>query len=214
MSARTTVGGAVRGGREVIPLPGHLIVRRDSGAIARGIIHVPERYRDVPLWGTVEAVGPAHHRAAGDVPMSCRAGDRVLMSKEGGKSVLRDDPDLSIIRENNILAVGDAEAPFGFRLLFDRLLLRRTKSAEKIGRFFIPETAQKTTLTAVVLATGPGRWLPKAFLPVAVEVGAVVLLEQRWVVEHEIAGEKLIVVGESEISGVVDSVESTARIAA
>jgi chaperonin GroES len=92
------------------------------------------------------------------------------------------------------------------RPLYDQILVRRTEpKSETEGGLIIPETAKLKSRHGAVLAVGSGRVLPNGQLrPIDVKVGDVVYF--RGVNGHEIEldGEKLVLLKEGEIEGLVD----------
>ncbi len=71
-----------------------------------GII-IPDTAQEKPEQGTIVAVGPGKWNEDGDqrIPMSVKAGDRVLFSKYGYDTVKIDSVEYYVVAESNILAV-------------------------------------------------------------------------------------------------------------
>ena len=89
--------------------------------------------------------------------------------------------------------------------LRDRVLLRRIEEQEKTaGGIIIPDTAKEKPMEADVLAVGPGNRNDKGDLaPLDVKAGDRVLIGKWAGTEVTIDGEELLIVGESDIMGVV-----------
>lgn len=89
--------------------------------------------------------------------------------------------------------------------LRDRVLLRRTEEQDKTaGGIIIPDTAKEKPMEAIVLAVGPGNRNDKGDLtPLDVKKGDRVLIGKWAGTEITIDGEELLIVGESDIMGVI-----------
>jgi chaperonin GroES len=91
------------------------------------------------------------------------------------------------------------------RPLYDRILIRRVLEEEKSrGGLYIPEQAKEKPAQGEVLAVGKGRRLESGEL-IALEtaVGDKVLFGKYSGTEIELDGEKLLILREDEILGVV-----------
>ena len=89
--------------------------------------------------------------------------------------------------------------------LRDRVLLRRSQEEERTaGGIIIPDTAKEKPMEAEVLAVGPGARDDKGKVtPLDVEPGDRVLIGKWAGTEVTIDGEELLIVGESDIMGVL-----------
>ena len=89
--------------------------------------------------------------------------------------------------------------------LRDRVLLRRSQEEERTaGGIIIPDTAKEKPMQAEVLAVGPGARDDKGKVtPLDVEPGDRVLIGKWSGTEVTIDGEELLIVGESDIMGVL-----------
>lgn len=94
----------------VRPLHDKIIVRRDEAEsqTASGIF-LPESSKDRPKTGVVEAVGDGKlNTETGDrIPLSVKAGDRVIFSSYAGTEIKLDGDELLIMSEDEVLAVID-----------------------------------------------------------------------------------------------------------
>ena len=89
--------------------------------------------------------------------------------------------------------------------LRDRVILKRTEEQEKsAGGIIIPDTAKEKPMEAKVLAVGPGSRNDKGEVsPLDVKKGDRVLIGKWAGTEVIIDGEDLLIVGESDIMGVI-----------
>jgi len=89
--------------------------------------------------------------------------------------------------------------------LRDRVLLRRSQEEERTaGGIIIPDTAKEKPMEAEVLAVGPGARDDKGKVtPLDVAPGDRVLIGKWAGTEVTIDGEELLIVGESDIMGVL-----------
>ena len=93
-----------------------------------------------------------------------------------------------------------------FRPLGDRVVVRRVKDEQKsAGGIIIPETAQEKAQEGVIVAVGPGALndLGKR-IPPEVKPGDFVLFGKWSGTEVKIDGDELLIMKESDISGVVE----------
>jgi chaperonin GroES len=89
------------------PLHDRVVVRRISAEekTAGGII-IPDTAREKPMEGEVVAAGPGARNEKGEVvPLSVKAGDRVLFGKWSGTEVKIDGEELMIMKESDIMGV-------------------------------------------------------------------------------------------------------------
>ena len=91
------------------------------------------------------------------------------------------------------------------RPLYDRILVKRVIEEERSrGGLFIPEQAKEKPAQGEVLAIGQGRRLESgAVVPLEVVVGDKILFGKYSGTEVELDGEKLLILREDEILGVV-----------
>ena len=74
---------------------------------AGGII-IPDTAREKPSQGKIIAVGPGGRDESGRlIPIDLRVGDRVLFGKWSGTEVKIDSVDYLIMKESDIMGVGD-----------------------------------------------------------------------------------------------------------
>lgn len=94
------------------------------------------------------------------------------------------------------------------RPLADRILIEREKREEKTpGGIFIPETVddKRAALLGTVIATGPGKLLDNGrLIEPSVKIGDKVLYGKYSGTALEVGGQKLLVVREDDILGVVE----------
>ena len=73
--------------------------------LASGIIIPATADKEKPMVGVVIAVGPGKYEDGERVPMSLKAGDKVLFSKYGFDEVKIDGEEYYILSESSILAI-------------------------------------------------------------------------------------------------------------
>jgi chaperonin GroES len=82
-----------------------IIVRRAPAATHLAGFEVPEAHREKQNIGTVVTVGAGRFTSSGElVPLVVAAGDEVLFNKFAGVPLEGEDPDLLVLREDEILA--------------------------------------------------------------------------------------------------------------
>ncbi|MBR1915142.1 MAG: co-chaperone GroES [Alphaproteobacteria bacterium] len=92
---------------KIKPLHDRVLVKRieDMQKTAGGII-IPDTAKEKPSEGVVEAAGNGRMTPDGKlVPMTVKAGDRVLFGKYAGTEIKVDGEPRLIIREEDILAI-------------------------------------------------------------------------------------------------------------
>ena len=91
------------------PLHDRVVLRRiDAEAKTKGGIIIPDNAKEKPQEGEVVAVGPGARDESGQiVPLSLKAGDRVLFGKWSGTEVKIDGDDLLIMKESDVLGIID-----------------------------------------------------------------------------------------------------------
>lgn len=95
---------------KIRPLHDKIIVRRDEAEdrTAAGII-LPEKAKDTPKTGVVQAVGTGtiNTDTGKLIPLTVKKGDRVIFSSYAGSEVKLNDEKLLIMSEDEVLAVID-----------------------------------------------------------------------------------------------------------
>ena len=89
------------------PLHDRVLVRRIEGdeKTAGGLI-IPDSAKEKPQEGEIVAVGTGERKDSGDlIPMSVKAGDKILFGKWSGTEVKLDGEDLLIMKESDILGI-------------------------------------------------------------------------------------------------------------
>lgn len=90
------------------PLSDRVLIKpMEAEETTKSGIVIPETARkERPQEGEVVAVGPGKIGKDGKtIPMSVKAGDKIIFSKYGGSEIKIDDQDYLIMREEDILAV-------------------------------------------------------------------------------------------------------------
>jgi chaperonin GroES len=102
-----------------------------------------------------------------------------------------------------------------FRPLHDRVLVRRIDADEKTaGGVIIPDTAKEKPQRGEVVAVGAGtRTEDGRLTPLDVMVGDEVLFGKWSGTEVKIDGEDLLIMKESDILGIVESVKAAKKAA-
>jgi len=95
-----------------------------------------------------------------------------------------------------------------FRPLHDRVVVRRIDAEEKTsGGIIIPDTAREKPQEGEVVAVGPGlRDESGKLIELSVKAGDRILFGKWSGTEVKIGGEELLIMKESDILGVVDTV--------
>lgn len=92
------------------------------------------------------------------------------------------------------------------RPLRDRLIVRRQEEKTTAGGIVIPDTAGEKPIIGIVVAVGPGKQLEDGTtLELVVKVGDKVLFGKYAGTEVEYAGEKLVVMREEDIMGIIEA---------
>ena len=89
------------------PLHDRVLVRRIEGEDkTKGGLIIPDSAKEKPAEAEVVAVGEGARRETGElIPMSVKAGDRVLFGKWSGTEVRMEDEDYLIMKESDILGI-------------------------------------------------------------------------------------------------------------
>ncbi len=95
---------------KIRPLHDKILVRRDEAEdrTAAGI-YLPEKAKDTPKTGIVEAVGTGtiNTDTGALTPLSVKKGDRVIFSSYAGTEIKLGDDKLLVMSEDEVLAVID-----------------------------------------------------------------------------------------------------------
>lgn len=87
------------------PLLDRVVIKRtqEENKTAGGII-IPDTAKEKPSQGVVVAIGPGGRDEAGKlIPMTLKAGDKVLFGKWTGTEIKIDGEDLLIMKESDVL---------------------------------------------------------------------------------------------------------------
>jgi chaperonin GroES len=89
------------------PLHDRVLVRRVEGEEkTKGGLIIPDSAKEKPQEGEVVSCGEGARKESGDlIPMSVKAGDKILFGKWSGTEVKIDGEDLLIMKESDILGV-------------------------------------------------------------------------------------------------------------
>jgi len=92
---------------KVRPLNDRVLIKRlEAKETVRGGIIVPDSAKEKPMEGEVIAVGPGKLDDAGKLmPMTVKAGNKVLVGKYAGTEIKIDEVDHIIVREDEILGI-------------------------------------------------------------------------------------------------------------
>jgi chaperonin GroES len=102
-----------------------------------------------------------------------------------------------------------------FRPLHDRVVVKRIDAEEKsAGGIIIPDTAKEKPSQGEVIAVGPGgRDESGKLIPIDVKVGDRVLFGKWSGTEVKIDGQELLIMKESDITGIIDQPVSKKKAA-
>ena len=94
-----------------------------------------------------------------------------------------------------------------FRPLHDRVLVRRIEEEEKTaGGIIIPDTAKEKPSEGEVVAIGPGKRNDRGdLIAMDIKAGDRVLFGKWSGTEVKLGGEELLIMGESDIMGIVEA---------
>ncbi|MCV6823701.1 MULTISPECIES: co-chaperone GroES [Halocynthiibacter] len=89
------------------PLHDRVLVRRvETDEKTAGGLYIPESAKEKPAEAEVIAVGEGARKDSGElIPMSVKAGDKVLFGKWSGTEVTVDGEELLIMKESDILGL-------------------------------------------------------------------------------------------------------------
>jgi chaperonin GroES len=93
-------------GTKVNPLSDRVVVRAlEETETMRGGLYIPDTAKEKPQQGEIISVGPGKYEDGKLVPMSVKAGDKVLYGKYSGTEVTIDNEQFLILRESDVLAI-------------------------------------------------------------------------------------------------------------
>ena len=94
------------------PLHDRVLVRRiDGDEKTKGGLIIPDSAQEKPSEGEVVSVGEGARKDSGElIPMTLKAGDRVLFGKWSGSEVRIEDEDYLIMKESDILGILEGAA--------------------------------------------------------------------------------------------------------
>ena len=89
------------------PLHDRVMIRRvDPEGRSTGGIIIPDTAQEKPMEGEVVAAGPGARNEKGALmPLSVKAGDRILFGKWSGTEVKLDGEELIIMKESDIMGI-------------------------------------------------------------------------------------------------------------
>ncbi|MEW6758975.1 MAG: co-chaperone GroES [Acidobacteriota bacterium] len=92
---------------KVKPLHDRVLIRRlEAKEMVRGGIIIPDTAKEKPMEGEVISAGPGRLDDQGKrMPMSVKAGDKVLVGKYAGTEIKIDDVEHVVVREDEILGI-------------------------------------------------------------------------------------------------------------
>ena len=95
------------------PLHDRVLVKRvEEEQKTKGGIIIPDTAKEKPSEGEVIAVGEGARKDSGElIPMTVKAGDRILFGKWSGTEVKLDGEDLLIMKESDIMGILEDSAP-------------------------------------------------------------------------------------------------------
>ena len=89
------------------PLHDRVLVRRvESDEKTKGGLIIPDSAKEKPAEGEIVATGEGARKDSGElIPMSVKAGDKILFGKWSGTEVTLDGEELLIMKESDVLGV-------------------------------------------------------------------------------------------------------------
>lgn len=87
---------------KVEPLFDRILVKKDGEKLSKGGIIIPDSAQEKMNMGTVIAVGPGRYELGNLIPMTLKAGDRVLFPQWSGSEVYVDHEKMLLIKEEDI----------------------------------------------------------------------------------------------------------------
>jgi chaperonin GroES len=97
---------------KIRPLYDRVVIKRveEKGESLRGGLYIPDSAKEKPQEGEVMAVGKGKRLEDGSlVALDVQVGDRILFGKYSGNDITIEGTDYMIMREDEILAVLDAQ---------------------------------------------------------------------------------------------------------
>ena len=93
-------------GVKLVPLGDRIVLKReDASTTTAGGIVLPDTAKDKPQKGTIISVGDGHVTKDGKkLPLTLKAGDRVIFSSYAGDEITLGDDELLLLRESDVLA--------------------------------------------------------------------------------------------------------------
>ena len=115
------------------PLHDRVIVHRfEEGEQQIGGIIIPDSAKEKPQQGTVIAAGNGNVNAAGKrIPLTVKAGDRILFGKYAGQEIKVDGKEYFIMKEDDVLAVIEGKTTKKPAVMKGRTPKKTTKSTKK-----------------------------------------------------------------------------------
>ena len=90
------------------PLADRVVIQSlETEEVTKGGIILPGSAKEKPQMAEVIAVGPGGVVDGKDVTMYVNVGDKVIYSKYAGTEVKLDDKEYIVVRQNDILAIGE-----------------------------------------------------------------------------------------------------------
>ena len=91
----------------ITPLYDRVVLKRvEAAETVRGGIIIPDTAKEKPMEAEIVAVGDGKFDDNGKrIPLTVKAGDKVLIGKYTGTEIKLDGVDLVIVREDEILAI-------------------------------------------------------------------------------------------------------------
>jgi chaperonin GroES len=114
------------------------------------------------------------------------------------------------------LSIGNRRNIMRFRPLHDRIVVQRISADEKTaGGIIIPDTAQEKPQQGEVISVGPGARNERGeIVPLDVKVGDTVLFGKWSGTEVKMDGQDFLIMKESDVMGIMESLASTVKKAA
>lgn len=100
-------GSKDENGMKIVPLYDRIVLKRqEAESKTAGGIVLPDTAKDKPQKGTVVSVGDGHVSKDGKrLPLTLKAGDRVIFSSYAGDEISVGDEEYLLLRESDVLAV-------------------------------------------------------------------------------------------------------------
>uniref|UniRef100_A0A7R9UAA2 20 kDa chaperonin, chloroplastic n=1 Tax=Pinguiococcus pyrenoidosus TaxID=172671 RepID=A0A7R9UAA2_9STRA len=140
-----------------------LVKLRDAMAQTAGGIIMPETAKKRPNDGLAVAVGPGrYHPETGKLmPVSVKAGERVMYGEYMGTKIKYNEEDHVLVREDEVLLryTGDIIKKDTVEPVGDKVLVEMTKEEKQTasGIVLSPEASKSRVCEGIILQCGPGR---------------------------------------------------------